>query len=357
MSEFVDGSRQYRRGVVLGLSLAELFTVLVFLLLLVLGAYLLIQDETLARKDSLVDAQRDVLVTLLSGDGSAIEPALPADLQTKEPREALMRMSEENRRLRDQLTTRLPDMVHADEPSPSTDLVPAEEFERQQETIDALTRSTAAMQERIRKLTDTARESAIEELEAQVENLKRANDTLSRRLDAPPDLRDALDEVDALRAELAKLERENSDLRRESELVDDLKGQDSPCWFRPATRENAEPYERAIYLFNILIGDEDIFIQDVAAATPEYREQKSRLPFDRDSLNRPLTDDEFLKAFEPLKRAAENREVRLDRRCTFYVAVWDATSETNKPRYKRAHNQVVQKVFNTYEYIHKPWPH
>ncbi len=357
MSEFVDARRQYRRGVVLGLSLAELFTVLVFLLLLVLGAYLLIQDETLARKDSLVDDQRDVLVTLVASDGDPIEPALPGDLQRMETREALMRMGGENRRLRDRLAARRPDAQHIDGLGLSTDSVPAEEFRRQQEAIDALTRKTAAMQNLIRQLGDPARESAIEELEAQVEDLKQANETLSRRLDAPPELRDALEEVDALTAELARLERETKDLRRERELVDDLRGQDSPCWFRPATRANGEPYERAIYLFDILIGDEEIFVRDVPAPTPAYREQKGQLPFDRKSLNRYLTDDEFVNAFEPLKRAAENREVRPDRRCTFYVAVWDATSETNKRRYKRAHNQVVQAAFNTYEYIHQPWPH
>ena len=357
MTEFLDASRQYRRGVVLGLSLAELFTVLVFLLLLVLGAYVLIQDETLARKDSLVNDQRDVLVTLVGGDSGTIEAALPADLQRMETREALMRMGGENRRLRDQLSAKRPDAEQIDDPGLSKDLVPAEEFKRQQDAIDALTHTTAVMRERIRQLSDPARESAIEELEAQVAELKRSHDTLLRRLDAPPNLRDALQKVDTLGAEIARLERENASLRRERQLTEDLKGQDSPCWFHPATRTNGEPYERAIYLFDILIGDEDIFVHDVPAPTPEYREQKSQLLFDRDSLNRYVTDDEFVKAFEPLKTAAENRRVRLDRRCTFYVAVWDATSETNKPRYKRAHNQVVQAIFNTYEYIHVPWPH
>ena len=60
MADFVDPGSHYRRGVVLGLTLAELFTVLVFLLLLVLGAYVLIQDETLAEQGELVGHQRDV---------------------------------------------------------------------------------------------------------------------------------------------------------------------------------------------------------------------------------------------------------------------------------------------------------
>ena len=112
-----------------------------------------------------------------------------------------------------------------------------------------------------------------------------------------------------------------------------------------------------MYIFDIRIADQDIFVKDLRPPTPVYQEQKQRLPFDRRALNRPLDDKEFVTAFQPLKLAGENRGVRKDRRCTFYVAVWDATSETNKRRYKRAHNEIVQAVFNTYEYRQEPWPH
>ena len=357
MTEFVDVSRHYRRGVVLGLSLAELFTVLVFLLLLVLGAYLLIQDETLAQKVSLVDDQRDVLVTLAGAGGDTIEPALPGDLQTMKSLDAIALMGEENRRLRDRLAERSPVTEPESEPDQSVHLIPVEEFTRQQHAIDDLTRTMSAMQERIRLLTDPAQEAEINQLEAQVAGLRRKNDALSRRLGATPNLGEALVEIDALRAGMENLEQENTNLRQDRELVDDLKGQDSPCWFRRATRPNGESYERPTYIFDIRISDQDILVQDVPAPTLEYQEQKTRLTFDRNGLNRHLTDEEFARAFAPLKSAAENREIRSDRRCTFYVAVWDTTSQTNKLRYKRAHNHVVQAVFNTYEYIHVLWPH
>ena len=357
MSELFDANRYYRRGVVLGLSLAELFTVLVFLLLLVLGAQLLIQDETLARTDALVDDQRDVLVTLAGDAGTAIEAALPEDLRLLEHRSALMRVGKENRDLRDQLATRADRRGGGDKTQVSGELVPAQELKRQQDAIDALTRTMAAMQERLQHLADSDDETVIETLETELERLKQANEELSRQLAATADLDEVLEEVDTLNMKLKWLEQENAELHHKRELVADLKGQDSPCWFRPSKRANGVPYERALYIFDVLIDDDDIFVQDVPAPGPAYEEQKSSLPFDRNGLNRSLTDDEFLGAFEPLKRAAENREVRTDRRCTFYVAVWDATSETNKRRYKRAHNQIVQAIFNTYEYVHAGWPH
>ena len=115
--------------------------------------------------------------------------------------------------------------------------------------------------------------------------------------------------------------------------------------------------EKALYIFDVRITDDHIHVRDVAVPHAKYGKQKRELPFDRNALNRPLEDSEFRAAFLPLKEAGENNRVREDRRCTFYVRVWDATSETNKQRYKRAHNYIVQGVFNTYEFRDDPWPH
>ena len=331
----------------LGLSLAELFTVLVFLLLLVLGTYSLLQEDTLNQKDSLVRAQRDVLVEVLGHEGSVIEPALPEELSSGE--EGAPEPEEEE-------SGGLSDDLAQQQQSP-TRQVHAESAERLQEALDALTHRTAAMQKRIQDLEDPDRESVIGELEAKVKELQRANEILSSFVDGTPRLREALDKVKDLSDKLESLQDDNEALRGEVASREDLKGQDSPCWFRPGIRENGDPYERATYIFDVLIDDEHVLVADVPAGTAEYEQQKVELPFDRDGLGRLLTDDEFIRAFEPLKHHAESRKVRSDRRCTFYVAVWDATSETNKRRYKRAHNQVVQAVFNTYEYMDAPWPH
>ena len=321
MADFVDPGSHYRRGVILGLTLAELFTVLVFLLLLVLGAYVLIQDEEVRRQTTKTDVIRDAWVKVLGGEGYPIVPALPPELS---PRGTVG----DNGRFGDGLTTDTNSRGVTQGPvkravTGSRDSVSdANRIKSQQIAIDSLTKIVADQQDQHDGRSDsTTLRAIVDSLTALVDSLRGGG---------PPS---------------------------ESIRTDDPKGQDSPCWFRPAKRPNGEPYERPTYVFHIRIADEGIFVQDTPAPTLTYREQKQRLPFDRGALNRWLGDEEFVTAFQPLKLAGENRAVRDDRRCTFYVAVWDATSETSKRRYKRAHNEVVQAVFNTYEYRQDPWPH
>ena len=319
MADLVDPSGHYRRGVILGLTLAELFTVLVFLLLLVLGAYVLIQEEEVRKQTTKADVMRDVLVKVLQGKGNPIVPALPSDLRPTGT-------AGDNGRLGDGLTTDTSSVGVTPRPveQPVTGLKDsvsdADRIKSQAIAIDSLTQIVADQQDQNDGRSDSTKLRAIvDSLTAMIDSLRGAG---------PP---------------------------REPIGTDDPKGQDSPCWYRPAKRASGEPYERPTYLFHIRIADQGIFVRDTPAPTLEYREQKRRLEFDRGALDRWLGDEEFVTAFEPLQLAGENRVVRDDRRCTFYVAVWDAT--TSKRRYKRAHNEVVQAVFNTYEYRQDPWPH
>lgn len=56
--------RAYRRGIVLGLSLAELFILLVFLLLLALLGYALLRDDQAARQAQTIDEQQERIAKL-----------------------------------------------------------------------------------------------------------------------------------------------------------------------------------------------------------------------------------------------------------------------------------------------------
>lgn len=332
MSDFVDPGRQYRRGVILGLSLAELFTILVFLLLLVLGAYALMQEETLQdrtaqleREKALVQDQRDALIAMGARERNPIEPELPDDLQGAQAASDSLH--------------NLGDGLVADEPQ--NELSPeeaAEKIEQQERAIDGVTRKLAMLErekEIFREKSDEP-DKGTEVLEEEIRRLRNENAALKKNVG------NLEEDVHTLSDDLAELKQP---------------GQDSPCWFTPAQRLNGKPYEKAVYIFHVRITDHHLFVRDIAAPSDKYRKQKPTLPFDREALNRRLGDAEFVDAFLPLKEAGEDRRVREDRRCTFYVAVWDATSETNKPRYKSAHNDIVQAVFNTYEFRTDPWPH
>ncbi len=419
MTEFVDAGREYRRGVILGLSLAELFTILVFLLLLVLGAYALVQEQTLQDKTTLADAQRDVLVKVMGDDKvNPIEPALPGDLKLDRSETEELRASDSSEGS-DALAppeyepatsseagngTAQKEDEPPNEPEPSggagppederptgaeagngpapvedrlppgweasDDLAPGESptasepeavetVSRQQRAIDGMTRKLAEQDRLIEMLRNESGDSlAAEDLQDKLAVLETDNASLQRETADFARIVDDLErENRRLENEIKSLADDNATVRRELADVDKPIGQDSPCWFADAERPNGKPYERPAYIFHVRITDGYIYVHDVAASTDAYRNQKLGLAFDRSALGRPLSDAAFVTAFRPLKQAGEDRLVREDRRCTFYVAVWDATSETNKRRYKRAHNDVVQAVFNTYEYRADPWPH
>ena len=119
-------------------------------------------------------------------------------------------------------------------------------------------------------------------------------------------------------------------------------------------RRNGKPRERPEYIFDVRISDDNIFVKDIPAPTPEYASQKPTLPFNRKALNKSIGFGEFVKSFKPLKDAAENGQVQVYP-CKFYVKVWSAT--TNIRSYRRALEDVVETVFFTYPVRHDPWPH
>ena len=347
MSDFIDPAGHYRRGVILGLSLAELFTILVFLLLLVLGAYALVQEEALEEttsaledEENLANDQRDLIVAITGAPaGNLIEPAMPGELG------AGPAVSEDSAKPSDGLVVGEATEESSEEAS--------QKIERQQQAIDELTRQLAEAQQENPTLPEASTDptASPEDLQREIERLRVENSGLEE------DVEQLEREVTDWKERSASLRRENDVLASQVERGDGPPGQDSPCWFTADRRQNGKPYEKALYIFHVRITDDHVYVRDIAAPTSEYVEQKQTLPFDRAALNRPLRDSEFVAAFHSLKGAGENLQVRMDRRCTFYVAVWDATSETNKQRYKRAHLDTVQAVFNTYEFRSDPWPH
>ena len=364
MSDFVDPGRQYRRGVILGLSLAELFTILVFLLLLVLGAYALMQDEALKVQDEVLKVQdealqnsttqfdeekaraddlRDVLTAKAAREGNPIKPGLPGDLvivsgNDLTPEEAAKKIEQQKSAI-DKLAQQLAliertKLGFGPAIEPKDDLTPEEAAEKIEQ-----------------------QKSAIDELVQQLAAIGRANEELRSQSGKPA--KDTKLQLAKQAKEIERLQAHNATLRtrvKELEIAENgAAGQDSPCWFTHDLRSNGEPYEKSVYIFDVRITDEHLFVQDIPAPTDHYSRQKPTLPFDRSALNRPLADPEFVNAFRPLREAGHNGDVR-DRRCTFHVRVWDDTGETNKLRYKRAHNEVIETVFITFE-SRDPWPH
>ena len=250
----------------------------------------------------------------------------------------------------------------------------AEEKTKQQRTRNLIDQLQAELHQKEQSLKDQAK------------HLSESAKIYQKNEDLEANLRNAQAELEKKEGELATVNAGNqnhqatiADLeakirevqRRDSSGPTDSKGQDSPCLFEKIVRNNGKTRERPIYLFDIQITDDHIYVvypssnmvrhfqanKKLNMNITEVDQLLDKMSFDRDDLNRNLAFDEFIPAFEEFKRAGQVQRVRTDRRCTFWVAIWDHTSATNKRGYKQAHNQRVQQVFNTYEFEEDPWPH
>ena len=67
-----------------------------------------------------------------------------------------------------------------------------------------------------------------------------------------------------------------------------------------------------------------------------------------------LNDESLIEKMQPIHDAGKNERVR-SYSCTFFVKVWDETSAHNKERWKNAHH-LLEDLFGTYIVQNDPWP-
>ena len=322
---FADFDRPYRRGFVLGISLAELFIILVFLLLMTMMGYATSEnDERVEYADSLqtTDELKDKLAVAEERVQQLESAIVDNNTDINDLIVQIKQIKAEANELKDKLAVAEGRAQQAESRLESAimdnnDLIVAKDKEIKQITAE---------RDRLQDRLTTAESFA--EIGKQIQQIAQEKGM------SPDEL-------------IAKI--------KKGEM--DRLGQDSPCWYSMAKRLNGEDYERPLYVFDIRISDDSIFVKDVPVSAPEHKKQKEALKFNRTALNRELNYKEFEPAFLPFKAAGENKKIRYDRRCTFYVRVWDATSDTNKLGYKQAHNVIVQGVFITYEVKEDSWPH
>lgn len=341
---FADFDRPYRRGLVVGLSLAELFLILLFLLLLAAIAYSAIVDEEM---DEALATNNQLSKKKAAADARAVAAGEARDefadklAQAEKAHDELVGKLAQAEKVRDSLAAKLAktekvlgNIIGDDDPLDLiVDLqgkVDKLEAQRDQLTNDA---------ELGGKVREAAREAGISPRDVP---------------NAISDAAQAQSTIINLQSQLADAEKERDILRERFEAAADEKGQYPPCWYVIVTPPNGKPRERALYIFDVRISDDNIFVKDIPAPTPEYARQKPTLPFNRKALNKKISFDEYVKSFKPLKDAAENGEVQAYP-CKFYVKVWHAT--TNIRSYRRALEKVVESVFFTYPVKGEPWPH
>lgn len=85
-----------------------------------------------------------------------------------------------------------------------------------------------------------------------------------------------------------------------------------------------------------------------------FADEAEALNFDSLPYDQPLNDREFEQHFEPIWQAGKTGKVR-SYSCIFWVRVWDKTAPGAKIRWKQAHDKVLEGLFGTYQVQDDPW--
>ena len=283
----------YRRGTVLGLTIAETFILLTFLLIVALLG-LTQQDEPLPEPDESnapgiwVPPERiEALVNAAKKAGKARE-------QAEEARTA----AERDR-----------DLAHAK----------AEQARKAQEKAE----QARAAAERDRDLAH-----------AKAEQARKAQEKAEQgRADADREHEQAQTDLETLRR----------------------KGKNPPCWYQIVDAGEEKTREKPDYAFNVAIYEDSIELAPrtpppggaVDDSGGPYADEWKQLQIDELPYGKRLSDNEFTEVVSDLVAKGRSRQVRTYE-CVFSVMVWDKTPDHAKKRWKDAHDRIIEGSFSAY---------
>ncbi len=307
-----DWNAAYRRGTVLGLTIAEVFILLLFLLMLV---FLALAQEWQAESDlPLTEPQKALKETK-----SKLETA-QAVLKN------LRKVIEEYRN-----SIPLPDEpVTLEKPRPGED-------------PDAKDSSDASTDTLLREVLQRAKD-AVQKAQRRTERAE----AQAQRADA--DRNRAQQEANRAAREL--------DVFRE-------KGHNPPCWYVNVSDGRHGKREKPYYTFEVAVFDETMILRPVPAPLggadddeesqhSSYADEAKFLQLDQLPYNTPLSDPAMVEAIRPIYDAGKEGWVR-SYSCIFWARVWDETSPNAKERWKSAHDGILESFLGTYTVSDDPW--
>ena len=311
--------RPYRRGLVLGLSLAELFLILLFLLLLTfIGIATSYEEKTVVLANTIksLEAEKSILTDGLEKIRQTNQvPITEAELQN------LARSVGENKQLRDK-NDKLTDLL-VEKNKQLEELMPIQE---EKEKLDD---KSAKLQKELAE-----RRHEVIQLRKQVEATE-------------GNLSDAQ----------AKAKEADSRAQANARLLDSIKkkpGDIPACWFVEVNSKDGMR-QRHLKIYNVKINDESFVVRGHPFPYPKDANlgKPDSLPrIEEKFFNVELSSAEFTRAFSVIRAAGDNRIVQ-DYACKFMVDVYDATSSENKAGYKKQ-LRTVEDLFYKFEES-SPW--
>ena len=309
MSATHDQEQGYRRGLVLGLTMAEIAVLVIFVLLLIFGTLF-------ARQTNETDTLRDQVNTL---EAAALELERIAQDLGQEP-EVVMEELARARASQERL----------------------EQIEREAERLRILERELELV--RPQEMANQPLPEVFRELVLVRDAIKEAGVSTS-----PEELAETLNEAEAAREALGnlpedtrslgeqnvQLSRENqnlksqmANLRRQAQRAG--RGLDHPpCW--------ATPSGRAEYIFDVALTSRGFIIRD--RNLPHRAEDRAELPIEGIAFGTELPSSRFLSMTRPLHQWS------LERDCRFVVKAFDTTGPDEKATYKRRMGTLEQHFY------------
>lgn len=324
--------KPYRRGLVLGLSLAELFLILLFLLLLIATGLNQIKEKENKLLNNKINELTDQLDAIYEVVGSEI--SLEDFTTLVKSAGERQRLINENNELRDNLADA---QKQIDEIKELTEIL-----EKNNITPELLGDLIEAEEGLVEALAD------IKQLQTQIDQ---QNDLINE-LEIEVATKDAATEI--LEAQVAKLEEGLADSNEQVQILAEAKGIDPPCWFRqrPGSTETKKLRPIPVKLFDIQIRDNGLIVRPkdnsaYANIAVDYGNTEALTNLTSMPYGTLLSKRQFLSEFGWIRVAGKQGEVQ-SYPCMFMVDLFDGTSAGNKSGYKRLKEGTVEALFNTF---------
>ena len=371
--------KPYRRGLVLGLSLAELFLILIFLLLLVaIGIVQFLEEE----KKELHD-QLDFFYEQVGREITVEEFGELVEIKKKhqEVIDENENLNQETKKLRDELEQTEAEIEEAEKEVEETKSELAEANQENEKLRGELEQTEAEIEEAGKEVEEAKSELAeanqeneklrgeLEQTEAEIEEAgkeveeakselaeaNQENEKLRGELEqTEADIEEAGKEVEEAKSELAEANQENEKQKQVISEYEKAKvGQDPPCWFVTILDADEEDGKRQkhVKIFDVLIKDDSFKVRwhDNSKITQKVdKGNENALPSVNPAfLNKGLREEHFVTIFSEFKEVGETKKIQ-SYKCRFMVDVFDETSKDNKDGYKY-NLSVVENIFYKYE--------
>ena len=340
----------YRRGTVLGLTVAETFILLAFLLLIALLG--LIQKESLPTEaaeakepnvsvhpwvrpeqiEPLVNAARRARAAAERDRDHAQREAVQARAAQKEAERGRDRAQQETEQAR----------------------IAREEAEEARDQAQQEAEHARMAQEEAERARDRAQQEAGHARVAQ-EEAERARDQERRETEQARMAQEVAEQARAV------AERDRDQVQRDYALLR-RKGENPPCWYNVVGANEGNTREKAHYVFNVAIYEDGIELCDEPPPNGgayddgggPYADEWKRLQIGELPYGIKLSDREFTDVVENLVMQGRKAMVRTYQ-CVFSVRVWDITPEHAKKRWQHAHDRVIEAYFSAYTVRDDEW--